>query len=429
MAVVRWKGSAASGRSQPEPPRHGAVSRRHLLAGSGLASAALLAAAGPAPAGADATGSAGGSPTIAFHGPHQAGIALAEQSQMVFATYDVTAADSTGLADLLRVWTGAASRMAVGEPLDGTGGRFAPPPDTGEAVDLGAARLTVTVGFGPTLFDHRFGLASRRPDALIDLPPFAGDALDPSRSGGDLCVQACADDAQVAFHAVHNLTRLALGSATLRYLQVGFGRTASGGAGQQTPRNLLGFKDGTNNLVPTDRRAMDRFVWVDHRSDQSWMAGGSYLVARRIRVHLEEWNATTLDDQQQAIGRVKTSGAPLGRINESDKVDLQAVTSKGVPVIPDHAHIRVAAPATNGGQAILRRGYSFVDGVDPQSGELDAGLFFLCFQQDPRLQFVPIQQRLSQNDALRQYVLHTGSGIFACPPGVAADGVLGQGLV
>jgi deferrochelatase/peroxidase EfeB len=406
----------------------GELSRRQLLAGSGLASAALLAASGSVSAGAATTSAVESDSTVPFDGTHQAGIVTREQTRMVFAAYDVTAADATGLESLLAQWTHAAERLTAGKALTGPGGQFAPPPDTGEALGLPASRLTLTVGFGPSLFDARFGLGRRRPEALVDLPPFAGDALDPSLSGGDLCIQACADDPQVAFHAVHNLTRLALGSATVRYLQVGFGRTAASGAGGQTPRNLLGFHDGTSNLDPTDRAAMDRYVWVDRGTDQPWMTGGTYLVARRIRIHLEAWDRSTLEDQQQTIGRIKASGAPLGGTSQSDPVNLQSVGPNDQTLIPDNAHIRVAAPSTNSGQAILRRGYSFADGVDPESGELDVGLYFICFQKDPRQQFIPIQTRLSQNDALAEYLLHTGSGIFACPPGAAGGGSLGDGL-
>jgi deferrochelatase/peroxidase EfeB len=417
----------------------GGLSRRRLLAGSGLATAGLLAAtAAGATAGsleADATPSGAttshqdGSSTVPFYGSHQAGIATPEQARMAFAAYDVTAGDTAALTSLLAQWTDAAARLTAGEETEGPAGPFVPPPDTGEAIGLAPSNLTITVGFGPTLFDGRFGLAHRRPDALVGVPAFAGDALEPARSGGDLCIQACADDAQVAFHAVHTLTRLALGSATLRYLQIGFARAASAG-GRPSPRNLLGFHDGTNNLVPADEEAMRRFVWVNHPTDQPWMIGGTYLVARRIRIHLEAWNDSTLVDQEQTIGRHRDTGAPLGGGTSEDyPVDLNALDSNGEPLIPDHAHIRVAAPGTNHGQALLRRGYSFADGVDASSGELDAGLFFICFQRDPRDQFIPIQQRLSQTDALAEYLLPTGSAIFACPPGIEAGEHWGAGLI
>ncbi len=232
----------------------------------------------------------------------------------------------------------------------------------------------------------------------------------------------------MAFHAIRNLTRLALGSATLRYLQNGFGRTASAGGAAATPRNLLGFKDGTDNLVTTSARSMDTFVWAEDR-DQAWIRGGSYLVARRIRIQLEAWDRSTLGDQQRTIGRVKGTGAPIGAAHERDPVDLHALDTFGNPLVPQSAHIRVAAPSTNHGAAILRRGYSFVDGVDPASGELDAGLFFVCFQKRPADQFVPIQRRLAGQDALSAYLVHTGSGIFACPPGTSPGQSWGHGLV
>ncbi len=410
------------------PRRPGAISRRQLLAGSGLATtAALVATTGLAPGAAAAT--AATPATEPFHGDHQGGITTPEQARLVFAAYDVSGVDRAGLAALVTTWSDAAERMTAGLPVVGPTDAFAPPADTGEALGLPPARLTLTLGYGPTLFDDRFGLASRRPAALVDLPAFAGDALDPSLSGGDLCIQACADDPQVAFHAVHNLTRAGLGAVTLRYLQIGFGRASAAGDASSTPRNLLGFKDGTANLDPSDPTAMDDFVWVDGSGDQSWMRGGTYLVARRIRVHLEAWDRSTLGDQERTIGRAKASGAPLGATREHAPLDLAGLDSFGEPLIAEDAHVRVAAPATNGGTALLRRGYSFADGVDPTTGELDAGLFFICFQKDPTRQFVRLQHRLSQEDALFHYLDHTGSGVFACPPGPGPGRPWGYGLL
>src|SRR6185312_7776231 len=176
------------------------------------------------------------------------------------------------LRRLLRAWTEAGARMSRGEPVGETGRRLAPPVDTGEAAGLSAARLTVTFGFGPTLFD-RFGLERSRPAALVDLPPFAGDDLDPERSGGDIAVQACADDPQVAFHAVRNLARIGRGAVVMRWSQLGFGRTATTSRSQDTPRNLMGFKDGTANIRAEDLDAMRRFVWVGEEGP-AWMRGG-----------------------------------------------------------------------------------------------------------------------------------------------------------
>lgn len=420
----------SSGRPDPGPRRRGAISRRQLLAGSGAASGVV--AASLLSVGAASPAAAAQSATVPFHGPHQAGIVTPQQGHLLFAAYDVTTGDRSALAALLASWTGASARLVAGRAIRGDPSPAAPPPDTGEALGLGPARLTLTVGFGSGLFDDRFGLASRRPAALADLPPFPGDALDPARSGGDLCVQACSDDAQVAFHAVHNLTRLALGTARLRYYQVGFGMGSPGGTvpqgGPQTPRNLLGFHDGTANRSVTVPGALDRFVWAGG-GDQRWMEGGTYLVARRIRVYLEAWARTSLDDQEGAVGRQKVSGAPLGGRHQYDAPDLDAQGSDGQPVVPEGAHIREAAAVNNGGAQLLRRSYNFADGLDPVTGELDAGLFFICFQRDPRRQFVRIQRRLSASDTLTgSYLLHTASAVFACPPGVDEGGHWGQSL-
>jgi deferrochelatase/peroxidase EfeB len=136
---------------------------------------------------------------------------------------------------------------------------------------------------------------------------------------------------------------------------------------------------------------------------------------------IESWDTDFLADQEQVFGRVKDSGAPLTGSGEFDTPDL-AARKHGKPVIDLNAHIRLAAPASNAGQMILRRGYSYTDGIDQRTGLLDAGLFFLAYQKDPRRQFVPIQSRLGQNDLLNEYIRHTSSALFAVPPGLSGAG-------
>jgi deferrochelatase/peroxidase EfeB len=213
----------------------------------------------------------------------------------------------------------------------------------------------------------------------------------------------------------------------MRWSQLGFGRTASTSRSQETPRNLMGFKDGTANIKAEDTTAMDRYVWVGGEGP-AWMRGGSYLVSRRIRMLLEVWDRSALEDQEQTIGRAKYSGAPLGESEEFDPLDLEAERD-GEPVIPVDAHVRLASASANDGERILRRGYSFTDGVDESLGELEAGLFFICFQRDPRKQFVPIQQRLGSNDALNEYIKHVGSAVFAVPPGARKGGYVAETLL
>ncbi|MFF6958310.1 iron uptake transporter deferrochelatase/peroxidase subunit [Streptomyces sp. NPDC008317] len=407
---------------------HRALSRRAVMgwAGAGLA---LGAAGGGSVAAAVTSGTNGGSASsdgsVPFYGEHQAGIATPVQDRLHFAAFDVLTDDKAELVALLKEWTSAAAAMTAGREV-GTGAvdgpAEAPPDDTGEALGLPASRLTLTVGFGPSLFEQvaedgtrtdRFGLRARRPAALIDLPHFPGDNLDPARSGGDLCVQACADDPQVAVHAIRNLARIGMGKVSVRWSQLGFGKTSSTTPDAQTPRNLMGFKDGTHNVSGTDTSTLDGHVWAGPGDGPDWMTGGSYLVARRIRMHIETWDREGLQAQEDVFGRTKGEGAPYGKQRERDTPDLG--------LMPKDAHVRLAHPDSNAGQMILRRGFSFTDGSDGL-GRLDAGLFFLAYQRDTRKAFVPLQRRLAASDALNEYIQHVGSAHFACPPGVRKSG-------
>ncbi|HEX5525356.1 MAG TPA: iron uptake transporter deferrochelatase/peroxidase subunit [Pedococcus sp.] len=417
------------------------ISRRGLLgAGAGAAvGGAVAGAAGMyAAQRADAGTAPSGGPDLAaqvpFHGPHQAGITTPAQDRMHFVALDVTTTDRAQLVETLKAWTAAAERMTAGaEAAPGGvvgGGPYGVPQDTGEAFDLPPSGLTITIGFGPSLFDGRFGLAGRRPQGFEDLPAFRGDDLDPARSGGDLCIQACANDPQVAVHAIRNLVRIGFGTVAVRWSQLGFGRTSSTSRSQVTARNMFGFKDGTNNLKAEDAGALAEHVWVqpgDVSGAGAWMAGGSYLVARRIRMHIEVWDRTTLQEQEQVIGRNKGEGAPLGRRREFDTIDFAAKGADGAPAIPDTAHIRLASAEHLKGIRLLRRGYNFTDGTDGV-GHLDAGLFFIAFCRDAGRQFVPMQRALAATDALNEYIEHTGSAVFACPPGVRGGEYWGQAL-
>ncbi|MGW5732234.1 MULTISPECIES: iron uptake transporter deferrochelatase/peroxidase subunit [Streptomyces] len=410
-------GTAAAGAA--DTPGRGAgagsPSRRSLLGWGGAGLALGAAVTGGAVAvtrsGDEAVPAASAGGAVAFLGRHQAGIATPVQDRLHFAAFDVKTDDREQFVRLLKDWTQAAARMTAGHEVgEGAFGGLAeaPPDDTGEALGLKPSRLTLTIGFGPSLFD-KFGLADSRPEALVDLPKFPGDNLDASRGGGDLCVQACADDPQVAVHAIRNLARIGFGKVAVRWSQLGFGKTSSTTPGAQTPRNLFGFKDGTRNVSGDDDSALARHVWVGEKDGPGWMAGGSYLVARRIRMNVETWDRTPLGEQEDIFGRDKGEGAPVGKAKEHDAPFLKAMK-------PD-SHVRLAHPDTNDGATILRRGYSFTDGTDGL-GRLDAGLFFLAYQRDVRTGFIPVQRSLSRSDALNEYIQHVGSAVFAIPPGV-----------
>jgi deferrochelatase/peroxidase EfeB len=409
------------------------TSRRQLLGlvGAGAAGVAAGVAGSQlltdSPAVATVAGEAAAVP---FHGPVQAGIVTPAQDRMHFVAFDVKTKSRAELVSLLKDWTAAAARMTAGlEAADrgAVGGSpEAPPKDTGEALGLPASALTLTIGFGASLFDSRFGLSSLRPPALIDLPSFPGDDIDPARSGGDVCIQACANDPQVAVHAIRNLARIGFGKVAVRWSQLGFGRTSSTTRAQATPRNLFGFKDGTRNIKAEDTAALQQHVWVAPGDGPAWLTGGTYLVARRIRMHIEIWDRTSLTEQEAIVGRNKGVGAPLGQIDEFDEPDFHVRGAGGLPVITDIAHIRLAS-AESLGVKILRRGYNFTDGSDG-FGHLDAGLFFIAFNRDTGKQFVPMQMALSGKDEMMEYLEHNGSGHFAVPPGVREGGYWGDTL-
>jgi deferrochelatase/peroxidase EfeB len=430
-----------------DPKRH--PTRRGFLASTGgliaVAGSTLGAGAATEPAGDVMTA---GQPAVDSEnvtriepvwGAHQGGIVTRLQSHSYFATFDLSAtAAREDIVKMLRAWTAAAARLIGGQTAETLGQNpDSPSADTGEALGLPPARLTLTFGFGPGLFvkdgKDRYGLAKQRPEAFIDMPHFPGDQLAETHTGGDLSVQACADDPQVAFHAVRQLARLAYYVADLRWTQTGF---MANFGGKQTPRNLMGFKDGTNNPSITDAAAMEKFVWAGSEAP-AWMRGGSYLVVRRIRIALEHWDRMKLGFQEQTVGRHKYSGAPLGKVHEFDPANLKAVDKDSNPVIPENAHIRLAGAASNDGARILRRPYSYNDGTNfvaerwppwRQGMEYDAGLFFVAYQRDPRTGFIKIYDNMAKLDMMNQFATHVGGGYFACPGGMAPGEFIGQRL-
>ncbi|MFG2710850.1 Dyp-type peroxidase [Streptomyces goshikiensis] len=384
----------------------------------------------------DGREAAPGGGAVAFHGPHQAGILTRRQSHAHLAALDLAApavapdagAGRAAAAALLRTWSAAAARMTRGEPpVDGAA-------DTGVALGAGPAALTVTFGLGPGFFD-RTGLTAARPEALAPLPAFPDDELDPARGGGDLFVQVAADDPLVAVHALRTLQRLARGAASTRWVMSGFTRSAGG-----THRNLMGQLDGTANPAPaTDPAQRARIIVTGAGAGvgvgaasgggvPGWLEGGSYVVVRRIRMLLDHWEGLPAQHREQAVGRRVADGAPLTGGTERTPVDLDAARPDGVPVIATNAHVRLAAPRSNAGATMLRRGWSYYDGPRPD-GTPDAGLLFVAWQADPRTGFIPVQHRLARGDALARYVVHEASALFVVPRGAAEGEYVGQALL
>jgi deferrochelatase/peroxidase EfeB len=381
-----------------------------------------------------------------FRGVHQAGIVTDTQQHTVLAAFDLTSNNRNDLIALLKAWTRLGNELVTGESVtvpiytsqdssnanayaDATAASTTD--DSLEAYGLGPARLTLTVGFGRSLFvdkdgKDRFGIGNQLPDALVELPHFSGDEIEGADSNGDLFLQSCADNPQVAFHAVRSVARIAPDIATLRWTQLGF----SPGNEAGTPRNLMGFKDGTINSNVHPPVNLDATLWAGPEGPV-WMRGGSYLVYRRIRITLEHWDRLAPNLQEQVIGRHKLDGAPLGGSGEFTPLDFEARDPQGNPLIPTTAHVRLAAPESNNGAVIVRRAFSYNNGTTPfverwppwrQALEYDAGLLFLAYQKDPRQAFVPIFSKLAETDALNQFTTHTASAVFAVPPGCSGSG-------
>ncbi|MEW5809044.1 MAG: Dyp-type peroxidase [Actinomycetota bacterium] len=347
-----------------------------------------------------------------FHGPHQAGVATAPQAHATFIALDLNPGAARtpreALTAVLKLWTSDAARLTQGEPALA---------DTEPELALRPARLTVTVGLGPTVFD-RIGAAHLRPAGVVPLPPFTTDRLQQNRCGGDLFLQICADDLVPLAHACRVLLKNVRSVATPRWRQNGFRSARGADADGTTMRNLMGQVDGTVNLRAATE--LDRHVWHPNIGQQ-WFAGGTVAVIRTIRAEMDTWDELDRTSKEIAVGRRLATGAPLTGTQEFDEPDFAAMQN-GIPVIPPNAHIALARARTDD-ERFLRRGYNY----DDPGGE--RGLLFVAYQRDPVRQFIPVQQRLAAADALNPWITTVGSATFAILPGVPVDGYLGQSLV
>lgn len=401
------------------------LSRRRLLGTAGAAGAAGLLVGGASGAvTAHATRDEAtaltsvGATGVPFHGTHQAGITTPLQARGHLVAFDLAAGvGRKGAAALLRRWSAAAEAMTEGK---------APAGDNQVALDAGPSSLTVTFGFGRSFFT-RTELAGRLPEALAPLPDFASDALDRRRSDGDLWIQIGADDALVAFHALRVLQKEAAGTASLRWQMNGFNRTPGTTAEPRTARNLMGQIDGSNNPAPptpTSTRASSSPPAVPP------VDGGRLLRGRPAYPHAAgHVGQPPLERQEKVIGRRKADGAPLSGGTEASRPDLDKIGPDGRAfAIAADAHVRVAAPASNGGAAMLRRGFSYHDGYR-DDGAPDAGLLFVAWQADPLKGFVPVQRKLDRGDGLSRFLRHEAGGLFAVPGGAAPGEYVGQRLL
>lgn len=357
-----------------------------------------------------------GTTTEPFHGPRQSGITTAPQSHAAFVAFDIVpGATRTEIQGVLRAWSQDAARLTQGR-----GGLADLEPELAED----PARLTVTIGLGPGFFDAA-GMPEKRPSWLARLPAFPQiDRLEDRWSEGDLLLQICADDPLIVSHAARILASGVRGVARQRWAQRGFRKAVGTDPSGRTQRNLFGQIDGTENPRPDDVD-FDQILFSDG-SDQRWMRGGSSLVLRRIRMTMDTWEEIDRTSRELSVGRRLDTGAPLTGTEEHDPPDFQAVDDVGLPVIPPESHI-ARARQRNRGEAMLRRPYNYDD--PPEDGEIsNSGLLFTAYQADPVRTFIPVQQRLAEQDALNTWTIPIGSAVFALPPGAPEGGYVGQTL-
>lgn len=397
------------------------LGRRGLLGYLGTAAAGAVAGVGAGVAGARAfdepeaaEGARTTGETISPWGTHQPGVtahpgAVTEVVALDLVDDLAAAGDRERLARLMRVWSTDVEAFAHGRGAPG---------DTAPWLASKHADLTVTLGYGPRLFDAPWNLP--RPVGFAAVPAMKHDQLEKAWSGGDLLLVVSGREGTTVGHVVRRLVADAAPFATQRWRQSGTWNPHSPSGAPVTGRNLFGQVDGSANPKPgTD--LFDQTVWIRRGA---W-AGGTTVVVRRIRMDLPTWDTLTRQEQEGSVGRDLAEGAPLTGGGELDDVDLAARDGDRFVVNP-HAHARRSHPSTNGGRRIFRKGANY----EVSSGaRTEAGLVFSSYQANLADQFTPIQRMLDEGDELNEWTTAIGSAEFAVLPGFAEGDWLGRSVL
>ena len=395
----------------------GAAALGGIGAGWSAAAAALptdtptdTAASGAPTSSAGAAGPPLGGRTVAFHGPHQAGVATPPQAHLSLLGLDLQPGQGTAdLERMMRLLSDDAARLTRGLPALA---------DTEPELAAHPASLSVTFGFGPRVMRDVIGAGP-----MDGLPSFSTDRIDPAWGQTDVVVQICADDPLTVTHARRMILKDSHAFARLRWVQDGT-RYANGVVPDGTTmRNVMGQVDGTVNPVEADPD-FDELIWTADGA----RAGGTFMVVRRIRAEMETWDKVDRNGREAAVGRRLDTGAPLTGTSEFDEPDFTATDAVGLPVIDPASHI-ARARSENPREQMRRRAYNYTI-ADPtrRTGE-DSGLVFIAFVADVEEQFVPVQQRLAESDRLNEWITTIGSAVYFVPPGAAEDDFVGRGLL
>lgn len=338
-----------------------------------------------------------------FYGAIQPGIATPQQEHAQWTSFAFNGFDVASLHRLLRVWSTDAGLLMNAQPAMG---------DAEGELAVTASGLTITFGFGFSLYS-KLGISNKWPFAVNAIPSFSIDKLNPEFSDGDLIVQVCGHDRVRVHHASRELMRDARAFASVKWQQTGFlsGTELSSG---QTPRNLMGQKDGTANFDAASKE-FQQTVLADSP------AGSTSMVVRRIRMDLDTWEKLNPVMKEQAIGRTLTTGAPLTGGHEFTVPDYTARSGDRF-VIPVDAHMRRAHETKS---FLHRRGYNYQ--VETGAGT-ESGLMFVSFQADPAT-FIKIQKALAAMDSLNLWTTPIGSGLYFIPPGCQEGKWVGEGVM